>query len=271
MQLKQILKRLRRIVGQGLFPYRCCHCDRLYTPAAGHERDDPKPLCRLDGVLCRECGRLLVPITSPLCEICGRPFETDHGVDHVCSRCESAAYGFEAARSAVTYSPAMRRLVHLFKYQGFPQLARPFGGILRRALLSYWPADQFDLVIPVPLHRKRLRRRGYNQSALLLRHWPEPVNACPDTAGHFRIMPELMVRHKATRPQVGLDADARRANMHDAFSIRNPSIVKAKHVLVVDDVLTTGATANACAWALKRAGAASVRVLTLARAVPSIV
>lgn len=266
IQLKQILIRFRRIVGQGLFPHRCCHCGRLYVPAADNERDDPILLRQLDGFLCGQCGRLLVPITSPLCEICGRPFETDHGVDHVCSRCESAAYGFEAARSAVTYASAMRRMVHLYKYQGRSQLARPFGSMLWRALLSYWQPDQFDLVVPVPLHRKRLRRRGFNQSALLLRHWPVPANARPDTAGRFRIMPDLMVRHRATKPQVGMDADARRANMRDAFSLRDPSIVKAKHVLVVDDVLTTGATADACARVLKRAGAASVRVLTLARA-----
>jgi ComF family protein len=267
MQLKKILLRLRRIVGQGLFPYRCCHCDRLYAPAADDERDEPKLLRRLDVFLCMECNHLLDLITSPLCVICGRPFETDHGVNHMCSRCESTAYGFQAARSAVTYTSAMRRMVHLYKYEGRAQLARPFGDMLWEALLSYWQPNQFDLVIPVPLHRKRLRRRGYNQSALLLRHWSEPVDACPDTAKHFRIMPDLMVRHRATKPQIGLDADARRANMRDAFRIRNPSIIKAKHVLVVDDVLTTGATANACAWALKRAGAASVRVLTLARAV----
>lgn len=266
MQLKQLFLRLRRIVGQGLFPYRCCHCNRLYAPADDNGRDEPKQLCQLDGFLCKACGRLLVPITSPLCVICGRPFETNHGVDHVCSRCESTSYGFEAVRSAVTYASAMRRMVHLYKYQGRPQLARPFGMMLWRALISYWQPDQFDMVIPVPLHRKRLRQRGYNQSALLLRHWPALVNTCPDTARHFRLMPDLMVRHRATKPQVGLDADARRANMRDAFSIRNPSIIKAKHVLVVDDVLTTGATADACAWVLKRAGAASVRVLTLARA-----
>jgi ComF family protein len=213
------------------------------------------------------CNRLLVPITLPLCVICGRPFETNHGVNHVCDRCESTAYGFEAARSAVTYASAMRRMVHIYKYQGRSQLARPFGDILWRALVSYWQPEQFDVVLPVPLHRRRLRRRGYNQSALLLRHWPARVNECPETAGRFCIMPDLLVRHRATKPQIGLDADARRTNMRDAFSIRNPSIIKAKHVLLVDDVLTTGATANACAGVLKRAGAASVRVMTLARVV----
>jgi ComF family protein len=266
MQLKQIVLRLRRIVGQGLFPYRCCNCDRLYAPAAGHERNEPELLRLLGGFLCMQCGGLLVPITSPFCTVCGRPFATDHGLDHVCSRCESTAYGFSAARSAVVYASSMRRIVHLYKYRECPQLARPLGAILWRALLSYWQPDQFDLVIPVPLHRKRLRRRGYNQSALLLRPWPKLAAACPDIQGRFRIMPDLMDRHRATKPQTGLDADARRANMRNAFRIRRPSLVKAKHVLLIDDVLTTGATANACARVLKRAGAASVRVLTLARA-----
>jgi ComF family protein len=161
----------------------------------------------------------------------------------------------------------MRHIVHLYKYRQCPQLARPFGIILWRALRSYWQPDQFDLVVPVPLHWRRLRRRGYNQSALPLRYWPELAAACPNRHERFRIMPELMVRHRATKPQIGLNADARRANMRDAFRVRHPSLVKAKHLLVVDDVLTTGATADACARALKRAGAASVRVLTLARAV----
>lgn len=210
---------------------------------------------------------MLNPITSPLCVICGCPFETDHGVDHVCDRCASTAFGFDTARSAMAYGSVMRRVVHLYKYQVCPQLARPLGAILWQALLSYWQPDQFDVVTPVPLHGKRLRQRGYNQSALLLRHWPATRNPCRDTTGHFRILPDLMVRHRATRPQIGLDTDARKANMRDAFSISNPSAVKAKHILVVDDVLTTGATANACAVVLKRAGAASVRVLTLARAV----
>jgi ComF family protein len=266
MKLKQIALKLRRIVGRGLFPHRCCHCDRLYTPGTGSERYEPELLRLLSGFLCMACGGLLVPIASPFCVICGRPFGTEHGLDHVCSRCESMAYSFTAARSAVVYASSMRQIVYHYKYHACSHLARPFGTILWKALLSFWQPDQFDLVIPVPLHRRRLRQRGFNQSALLLRQWPELAAAYPETPERFRVMPELMVRHRATKPQIGLDADARKDNMRDAFHIRNPSIVKAAHVLLVDDVLTTGATADACARVLKLAGAASVRVLTLARA-----
>jgi ComF family protein len=254
---------LPHILGQALFPYRCIYCDRHYEPWSGSYPDAPAEQRLLKSHLCPTCVRLLEPIASPLCITCGRPFETDQAVDHVCGRCESARSTILASRSAMGYASAMRRLIHRYKYQGCVQLAKPLGAMLWKTFQRHWPTDQIDLVVPVPLHRRRQRWRGFNQSALMLRYWPGSRVA---NAG-FRIVSDLLVRHRATRPQVGLDADARRINMANAFRLRNPSTIKDRHVLLVDDVLTTGATVDACARSLMQAGAATVRVLTLARAV----
>jgi ComF family protein len=222
---------------------------------------------RLGGYLCPHCIRLLLPITTPMCSICGRPYATDHGLDHICGRCESTTSDYQAARAVLGYTAAIRRIIHQYKYQGCTQLAKPLGNMLWEALLMHWDPEQIDVVIPVPLHRHRLRRRGFNQSAQLLRNWPSQANALGVDADCFQILPEVLVRQKATKPQTGLDADARRVNMRNAFTLRDAPVVKLKHVLLIDDVLTTGATANACAQVLKRAGADSISVLTLARAV----
>lgn len=256
-------RRLPHILGQALFPYRCIYCDRHYEPSAGSYPDAPARQRTLRSYLCPACVRLLQPIESPLCLTCGRPFETDHAVDHVCGRCASARSTVLASRSAMAYASAMRRLIHRFKYQGCAQLAKPLGAILWKTFRQHWPSDPIDLVVPVPLHRRRQRWRGFNQSALMLRYWPAPQVA---TAG-LRIVPNLLVRHRATQPQAGLDAATRRVNMADAFRLRHPSTVEARHVLLVDDVLTTGATVDACARSVMQAGAATVRVLTLARTI----
>ena len=265
--MTQLIRRLTHIVGEALFPRRCCHCDRIYKALRNSTPSGPAGPDRLGGYLCPECIRLLQPVRTPLCSICGRSFTTDHGVDHVCGQCEKTRFKFQAARAAVGYTSAIRRIIHQYKYQGCAQLAKPLGAMLWGALLTHWNPAQVDVVIPVPLHRRRLRRRGFNQSAQLLRYWPPKADASGDDAGRFTILTTALMRHRDTKPQTGMDADARRMNLRNAFTLRQASAVKSKRVLLVDDVLTTGATANACARVLKRAGADSVRVLTLARAI----
>ena len=264
MLFTQAIKRLARILVRSVFPDRCSHCDRLYAPGTDNAPKDPVPL---DGFLCPDCLCLLEPITSPMCVICGRPFATEHGVDHACDRCGSAAFNFQEARAVMAYGSAIRGIVHLYKYQGCAQLAVPLGGMLFQTFRRYWHQGRFDAVVPVPLHRRRLRKRGFNQSALLLRDWPfrTKTNGAASDGPCIRL--NAVARHRATPPQAGLDAKARKANMRDAFTVRQPEAIQAKHVLLVDDVLTTGATVNACAGVLMHAGAASVRVITLARAI----
>ena len=152
----------------------------------------------------------------------------------------------------------VREAVHAFKFGGKRALALPLGDLLAetRALL---PIDAVDLLVPVPLHRRRERERGFNQSRLLARRvacaWGVPLRA------------DVLARAAATLPQTDLGAAERRANVRGAFALRRPDAVAGRHVVLVDDIMTTGATAGACAALLQEAGAATVGVVTVARVV----
>ncbi len=167
--------------------------------------------------------------------------------------CRLGLQGFDAVYTYGSYEGTLRKLVHLFKYSGMRPLARPFGELLKQAL----PLDQaFDVIVPMPLHWFKHWQRGFNQADLLAREigrkWRVPVR-------------EVVRRKKATSPQAGLTNAKRRANVQGAFRVSRGRRLDGLRVLLVDDVLTTGATASACARALKRAGAAHVSLLALAR------
>lgn len=147
----------------------------------------------------------------------------------------------------------MRKLIHLYKYGKVQTLARPLGELLLRAL----PRDErFDLVVPVPLHWRRRWQRGFNQAELLAR-LVAARRAIPVT--------KVLRRVRSTSAQAGLSGTGRRRNVAAAFRCRNSSLMKGRRVLLIDDVMTTGSTAAACALALKRAGASRVALLTVAR------
>jgi ComF family protein len=167
--------------------------------------------------------------------------------------CRRGLAGFDAAISYGEYSGALRQLIHLFKYAKVSTLADEFGTLLSRAL----PREQrFDVLVPMPLHWMRRWHRGFNQSELLARALSRRTGIPVSNA---------MRRRRSTPPQAGLTNAERRTNVAGAFAVRSRKAVEGKHVLLIDDVLTTGATASACASVLKRAGAKRVSVLTLAR------
>jgi ComF family protein len=174
--------------------------------------------------------------------------------DGRCGLCRRGLTGYDAAYAFGSYEGTLRKLIQLFKYGRISTLARPLGNMLRLAV----PRDcGFDLVVPMPMHWRRRWQRGFNQAALLA-----------DTLGtrlHLPVRASIK-RAKSTPPQAGLTSAQRRANVSGAFRVSRPESVRGKRVLLVDDVLTTGATAGACARALKRAGATHVAVLTVARA-----
>lgn len=152
------------------------------------------------------------------------------------------------------YSGRLRDLIQLFKYSNMPSLAKPLGEFLRT---GYPRGIQFDALVPMPIHPSRLRERGYNQAELLARSL-EPITNLS--------IERLVDRTKKTEKQAGLTPRQRRLNVQNAFHVPDALLVRGKRVLLVDDVLTTGASANACALALKQAGASSVALLALARA-----
>jgi ComF family protein len=222
---------------------------------------------------CRVCGEPLhevsrIPVCSPclkepepfvaeyFCAACRTPFLNRSPLDESgrCAMCRLGLSGYDAAYSYGSYEGGLRKLVHLLKYGGVRPLARPMGDYLARAL----PREQrFDLIVPMPLHWRRRWQRGFNQAELLAREiarrWNAPVR-------------KIARRVRFTAAQAGLTLAQRRLNVRGAFSVKRGVRLDGMRVLLVDDVLTTGASASACARALKRAGASHVAVLTLARA-----
>jgi len=163
--------------------------------------------------------------------------------------------GFDRAYSFGFYEGPLRKLIHLFKYSGMKPLGKRLADFLCRALPDE-EVEGFDAVVPMPLHWRRRWRRGFNQSKILARLVAK--NRCVS-------MLDAVKRVRATAVQAGLTNSNRRKNVAGAFRVFNKTQVAGKRILLIDDVMTTGATAAACASALKRAGAASVTLLTLAR------
>jgi ComF family protein len=175
----------------------------------------------------------------------------------MCGLCRRGVFGFERARSFGAYDGALREILQQYKYHGLRPLAQPLGERLSQAL-DRLQDGPFDLVLPVPLHRRRERQRGFNQAGLLAEQVAKQSG--------IPLGGKDCVRVRDTPPQAGLRAAARRQNVKGAFAVPRPQRVRGRCILLVDDVLTTGATADACARALLAAGAQGVWVLTLARA-----
>ncbi len=196
-------------------------------------------------------------VTGALCRCCGLPFEIDVEPDQLCGACLVRQPAYDRARAALIYGDVSRDLVLGLKYQGRRDGLVTLAGWMTSAgseLLA-----EADLITPVPLHYFRLIRRGFNQSGWL-------AAALSRTSG-VRLSVDALKRVRSTPIQGNLSADARRRNVQGAFRVRRGRVklVKGKRVVLVDDVLTTGATAEACARALRKAGAACVDVITLAR------
>lgn len=215
------------------FPPRCVGCER-----------------RASDLLCRGCFEGLPRIGRPVCARCGTPtaFET-----FVCDECKGVDYGFESARAPLRYEGVGEEIVHALKYRGYTRIAHRLAAPLMLAVLDR--GERFDAVVPVPLHRSRLRRRGFNQAELLARGVGTGLNA--------PVSDTLQVVRK-TRDQVELSAAERRANVEGAFTVRGRA---RGRILLVDDVFTTGATMSSCAGALLRAGADEVHAVSLCRTV----
>jgi len=173
---------------------------------------------------------------------------------------------FHSARAAGIYDQTLKTAIHHFKYKGKIGLARPLGQFLYMTCLRYFNAGSVDLVMPVPLHMKKLRQRGFNQAFLLVREWKKLSASRFGAEGAFRIDGRSLVRDRQTLPQTQLTRKGRQTNVKNAFSVCDAPAVSGKNILLVDDVFTTGSTVDGCAEVLLNAGAKKVHVLTLARA-----
>jgi len=242
MQMGQALaKHLWRGFVDVVTPPRCLACHTLVR--------EPSSLCAI-------CWPLLKQIDEPVCAVLGTPFAYDEGEGTVSPAAIANPPAWDRSRAAVVFDDASRKLVHGLKYHDTQEAGLLMARMMARAGRTL--LDETELILPVPLHRFRLWQRRFNQSAYLAQRlslWSgKPWKG------------DMLLRSKATKAQVGLDGAERRKNLKGAFSVpleKQPGIA-GRHILLVDDVLTTGATASACAKTLKEHGARQVDVLTFA-------
>lgn len=209
--------------------------------------------------LCTACTASIDRIPEPFCSTCGMPREARPGglFPGPCEACRAGRH-FGQARAYGVFQGLLRDVVTRFKYSGERRLGAPLGHLLLAAAQEHYTLQEYDIVVPVPLHRERLRERGFNQSFLLAR----PLAR----AARLPIV-HALDRTVNTKSQVGLQGAARRANVRDVFSVvgRRKEAVARRRILLVDDVMTTGATVDECARVLLQAGAKKADVISLAR------
>lgn len=243
--LKSAVRQTRTTIRDHLWPPLCAVCDEQVQ----------------GGGLCADCWDAVTFLGAPQCYACGVPFPFDPGPGALCAACTRARPPYERARAAFVYDDASRPMILAFKHADRTDLAPALVNWLARPAAVL--LQDADIVAPVPLHWSRLLHRRYNQSALL-------SNALARRAG-AQALPDLLVRKRRTGTQGGKSRPARIRNVQGAFRVRAGYVsgLRDKRVLLVDDVMTTGATLEACARALLRAGAGAVDVITIARVVTS--
>jgi ComF family protein len=217
------------------------------------------PLAEDDrGKICPNCLRSVRFISPPICPKCGVPFVSRSVEDHLCGQCLRREWHFGSARALGLYEGPIREAIHAFKYEGKAFLAKPLVGLLDRAY-PFMDFGSYDLLVPVPLHPKRLRERGFNQALVLARVIGRREGV---SCTGF-----VLRKTRPSAPQIHLSPTEREKNVKGSFAVADPAKVRGKKVLLIDDVMTTGATVNECARGLLKAGAMGVDVFTLARAV----
>lgn len=242
-----------------IFPTQCsiCGCEAANVLGLG---------------VCRDCWSQVESWEGISCERCGLPVVSEHvadSADVLCGACRVSDPFFDLARTFGIYRGNLRLLILQLKFHRRERLGKRLGGMLAQTWtkLGVVADDELPLIVPVPLFRTRERERGFNQSRLLadgLRHRLETLPG----AKRAKVHPGLLVRTRATLPQAGLKIQARRENVRGAFALAKPDLIQGRQILLVDDVMTTGATLSACAAVLKKGGAARVYALAVGRATP---
>ncbi|MCX7817342.1 MAG: ComF family protein [Syntrophales bacterium] len=243
--IENIRKSVAAII-EVVYPRRCFSC------GAQMSSDIDQPFCI-------NCIRSIKIIGSPICLRCGLPFESSITVDHLCSQCVSKVHTVDEVRSLCRYEGTFLKLIHDFKYRGNTILGSVLGEWLATNTYPHFSIEEYEVIIPVPLHRWRLYRRGFNQAVILAR-------AVADRFG-IPLDFEVLVRRRHGEPQTSLDRKARRQNVKGVFEVLDGSRICGSKVLLIDDVYTTGSTLEECAKVLKAHGVRKVGALTLARVV----
>ncbi len=250
-QWKIISQRLSQRLSRRLTQWGVAAVDRLLPPR-----------CLTCGVgtqntgrICAECWKKLTFLQGSSCVCCGHPFEFQ-AADSLCGACQKSTPPFDRARAALRYDEGSRRMIIPFKHGDRTDYTDLFAKMLYQACPDMGNMDA--LVVPVPLHKKRLGKRRYNQAALMAQNFAHKTG--------FDYVPDMMLREKYTPPQEG-NYSQRKRNVSGVFSVKegHKQILKERKIILIDDVYTTGATVWSCARILKKAGAVGVDVLTVAR------
>lgn len=229
-----------------LLPPRCIKCGKILSEKNG---------------LCPECFNQINFISAPYCYKCGHPFVKENDLKFAakqyCGAClQKKRFLFDMQRTAFFYDEASKNLILDLKFRDKTVSAQTLANMLYMAGKDIWEQEP-DLIIPVPIHRLRLIKRRFNQSALLVKYLALRVGVSADYSS--------LIRRQNTVPQVKLTGTARRKNLRQAFAVKYPQNIKGKKVVLIDDVETTGSTLNECAKVLRKAGAKAVYSITLAR------
>ncbi len=207
--------------------------------------------------LCWDCLANVDKVQPPFCSVCGDPVDGMIGHEYICSWCSERRPYFDVARSAVRYCGGMKKIMHAFKYENASYLSKDLASLLVACVDTHYSNACFDAVVFVPLHASKERNRTYNQSYLLAKDLASKMG--------LPVVSTCLKRVRETKTQTGMSARQRMWNVRDAFDVKWSEWVEGRRFLMVDDVMTTGATVDECAKVLKQAGAAGVSVITVAR------
>jgi ComF family protein len=242
-----------------MFPTTCPVCRQEFTRAGW-------------ATLCDECWKRLEPWTGPACSRCGLPFASElaaASTEPLCADCRREEFHFDLARSFGLYKGDLRTVILQLKFLSRRRLGLQLGRLLAPLWVTIRGSNgnELPLLVPVPLHQTRERARGFNQAEVLARGLSAEVSSLCGKKS-LRVAARCLERTRLTVPQAGLSLGQRHENVRGIFRVPSPESVRGRTVVLVDDVMTTGATLSSCALSLKRAGADRVYGLTLARATP---
>ena len=240
MSLNETLRAITDVI----FPPRCLGCAEILLQQSLQ-------------TFCPACNEKIKFITGSLCPICGMAFFDSPAPDHLCGNCLESKPYFSLARAVASYETLILDAIHQFKYGRNISTGAVLASFMAEFNFPDFDFTDYSLIIPVPLHIRRLRERGFNQALILAK----PIGKKYRIPVNF----SLLKRRKFTLTQTGLDKKEREKNMKGAFTVIDNAKIKGKNIILIDDVYTTGATINQCTKTLIQAGAGKVAVLTLAR------
>ena len=253
------LKNIPGLFAQLLYPLKCLNCGVYIDP--GRVKPDTMESC-----FCEHCmAHGFDPIEPPFCTKCGRQFQKGFNENHVCGACLKKPLMLDRVRGALQYNGIIKLAIPLFKYHSKLSVSKVFEGLLFESFLRHYDDAGIDLIMPIPLHKKKIKKRGFNQAFLLIRNFVKQYQKAFEKKPLWKIDANSLARIKKTQPQTGFDIHQRKANLKNAFKVVNPKAIDNKHILLVDDVFTTGATCNEAAKPLLKQGAKKVDALVRAR------